>query len=52
MNEASILECTALDKFKYLEILNTIFGERLPQRISYRIQAQIDQLSELKAQDT
>ena len=49
INEIQILQCTALDRSKFLEVLNSIFGERLPQRISLRMQAQIDGLVELKA---
>ena len=29
--------------------MNTIFGDRLPQRIAYRVQAQIDQILDLKS---
>lgn len=36
-NEVQILECSALDQYKYVEVLNTIFGERLPQRVLFRI---------------
>ena len=51
-NELSILDCSALDRFKYIEVVNTIFGDRLPQRIAYRVQAQIDQILELKSTST
>jgi hypothetical protein len=38
-NEASILECSALGRKKYCEVLATVFGDRLPKRIAYRVQA-------------
>lgn len=47
-NEASILECSALGRKKYCEVLATVFGDRLPKRIAYRVQAQIEGLKELK----
>mmetsp|Transcript_5491 Transcript_5491/g.9313 ORF Transcript_5491/g.9313 Transcript_5491/m.9313 type:complete len:378 (-) Transcript_5491:541-1674(-) len=49
INETQILQCSALDRFKFVEVLNVIFGDRLPQRILLRIQAQIDSLVELNA---
>lgn len=42
LNEVLILESSALDSFKYAEVLNTVFGDRLPKRVSYRVQAQIE----------
>ena len=47
LNEVLILESSALDSFKYAEVLNTVFGDRLPKRVSYRVQAQIEQIQDI-----
>jgi len=44
-----ILESSALDRFKYVEVLNSVFGDRLPKRVSYRVQAQIDQILDIRS---
>lgn len=38
VNEANILKCSALSSGKILEVLNVVFGDRLPQRIMFRVQ--------------
>lgn len=48
LNEVLILESSALDSFKYAEVLNTVFGDRLPKRVSYRVQAQIEQIQDIR----
>jgi len=48
-SEVMILESSALDRFKYVEVLNSVFGDRLPKRVSYRVQAQIDQILDIRS---
>lgn len=48
LNEVIILESSALDSFKYVEVLNTVFGDRLPKRVGYRVQAQIEQIYDIR----